>query len=329
MFKFEDILLTKDEILERISQEAIFEKYLGVYPQLNTRYTNPLRENKTPNTEFLYIGNTLYMRDWGGNEKNKNCFQIVQHIYNCSFHEALKHIENDFGLGAEPTNNSIPIIQRNSNKHHVETPVKKLTSIQIKKKPFTSLGMEFWNANKNFNFTEEFLESRQIYALEYIWYNQTRVKATDGQFAFQLKKGIFQIYSPFSENRRYRFRSTDLKGILVNAHLLKPSKIVLITKSFKDQFYSSVLGVNSTAFLNEGIIPTREQIDFLLTKGFPIFLYDNDEEGIKVSNKICEQYKEVRQIFLPKEYGKDVDEAIRNIGKKEVEYWMDENGLLE
>jgi hypothetical protein len=329
MFTY-DIPLTKQEILERISQESIFEKYLGIYPQTDgRRYINPLRENKTPNTEFLYIRNTLYMRDWGGNDKNLNCFSIVQLLYNCSYNEALKHIENDFGLGSQPINTNIPTIQRNSNYNHVEVPVKKLTSIQIRKKEFTEKELNFWNCNNNFNFTTEELEKHQIYSTEYVWYNENKIKSKEGVFAYQLKPQIFQIYSPFCEDRKYRFRSTDLKGILVNAHLLKPSKTVLLTKSFKDEFYSRVLRANSTALLNEGIIPTRQQIDFLKTKGRIVLLYDNDEKGIAVANRICDEYKEVSKIFLPVDYGKDVDESIRNVGKKKVLYWMDKNGLLE
>ena len=318
----------KQQILSKFSQEEIFQKYLGFYPKLNVRYTNPLRENKTPNTEFLYVGDVLYMRDWGSDQKNLNCFSLVQHLYNCSFYEALQHVQIDFGMDAKQMQQCLPTIQRNSNYAHVEAHVNKLQTIRIRKKEFTEKELEFWNCNGNFNFNTKKLESMQIYSTEYVWYNNNQWKSKEGVFAYQLKQGIFQIYSPFVEDRRWRFRSTDLKGIMVNQHLLQKRKTVLVTKSFKDEFYSRMLRANSTAFLNEGIIPTKEQIDFLLALGFPVFLYDNDKKGIEVSNRICDQYKKVGQIFLPKEFGKDIDEAIRNVGKKEVEYWMDENELL-
>lgn len=328
MFKFEDISLTKQEILERVSQEDIFEKYLGIYPKPNQRYTNPLRENKTPNTEFIYMGSTLFMRDWGSSEKNKDCFDIVQLLYNCNFNEALKHIENDFGLGSEPANNSIPLIQRDSNKYHVETPVKKLTSIQIKKKEFTKKELEFWNCNNNFNFTTKSLESMQIYSTEYVWWNQHKTKSKEGTFAYQLKKGIFQIYSPFNVDRKYRFRSTNLKDVIAGIQWLKKDKYVVLTKSYKDFLMLHKLNVNACALLNEGIIPTEQQMSLIAQYGTPVILFDNDEKGIATSKKICELYN-CTYLQIPDGNYKDTFDFIYKEGIDTVINWLFENKLLE
>lgn len=330
MFKFEDIPLTKNEILSRVSQEAIFEKYLGIYPQTDgRRYINPLRENKTPNTEFLYVGDILYMRDWGSSEKNKDCFDVVSLLYNCNtFYETLRHIENDFGLDSQPINTNIPTIQRNSNYNHVEVSVKKLTSIQIKKKEFTEKELEFWNCNGNFNFTTEELEKHQIYSTEYVWWNNERSKSKEGVFAYQLKKGIFQIYSPFCEDRKYRFRSTNLKDVIAGIQFLRKDKYVVLTKSYKDLLVLLNLNVNACALLNEGIIPTEQQMALITQYGAPVILFDNDEKGVAVSKKICDMYG-CTYLQIPDGNYKDAFDFIHEEGVDAVVNWLFENKLLE
>jgi len=317
----------KQQILSKFSQEEIFQKYLGFYPKLNVRYTNPLRENKTPNTEFLYIGDALYMRDWGSDQKNLNCFSLVQHLYNCSFYEALQHVQIDFGMDAQQMQQCPPTIQRNSNYAYVEAIVKKLQSIRIRKKEFTEKELEFWNCNGNFEFNTKQLEAKQIYSTEYVWYNNNQWKSKEGVFAYQLKQGRFQIYSPFSEDRKYRFRSTNLKDVIAGVQWLEKSEYVVLSKSYKDMIMLRSLNVNACALLNEGIIPTKEQMSLIASYGTPVVLFDSDEKGIAVSKKICELYG-CRYLQLPDGNFKDAYEFVYEEGKSVVEEWLDENGLL-
>lgn len=317
----------KQQILSKFSQEEIFQKYLGFYPKLNVRYTNPLRENKTPNTEFLYVGDVLYMRDWGSDQKNLNCFSLVQHLYNCSFYEALQHVQIDFGMDAKQMQQCPPTIQRNSNYAHVEAHVNKLQTIRIRKKEFTEKELEFWNCNGSFNFNTKKLESMQIYSTEYVWYNNNQWKSAEGVFAYQLKQGIFQIYSPFNEDRRYRFRSTNLKDVIAGVQWLEKSEYVVLSKSYKDMIMLRSLNVNACALLNEGIIPTKEQMSLIASYGNPVVLFDSDEKGITVSRKICELYG-CRYLQLPDGNFKDAYEFVYEEGKSVVEEWLDENGLL-
>lgn len=321
--------LTKDYILNKVSQEEIFERYLGIYPEPDKRFKNPLRDNSTPNSEFIFVGNYIYLRDWGGNDKNINCFDVVKLIYkNCSYEDCLKHICNDFGLDIESSNSVLSKEKREINQPRLEDSIslKKLSSIKIKKKDFTKKELEFWNCNGNFNYSTRILESHQIYSTDYVWYNDKQVKSREGVFAYQLKPGMFQIYSPFSDDRRYRFRCTDLKGVIAYVGRLKKSKYVIVTKSVKDCEIAFMHGLNACAFLNEGIIPTEEEITYLSSFGELIFLYDNDEKGREVINKIAKIYPFIKFIFVPS--GKDLYEFTYKEGRKVVEQWIDENNLI-
>ncbi len=322
----------KQQILSKFSQEEIFQKYLGFYPKVDRRYTNPLRENKTPNTEFLYVGEKLIMRDWGSEDKNIDCFGLVQLLYNnCSFYEALQHIQIDFGNNPQQTVRNASTIQRNSNYAHVEAHVNKLQTIRIRKKEFTEKELEFWNCNGNFNFNTKKLESMQIYSTEYVWYNNNQWKSAEGVFAYQLKPQIFQIYSPLVEDRKFRFRSTNLKDVIVGEEDETSSNTLLVTKSVKDTKCAMILGANSRGMLNEGVIPSPVQMNYFKKKGKRVvFLYDNDEKGIETVKRICDVYnqEEVGYIFLPKHVGKDVWDFTYNEGKEAAIQWLDENNLL-
>ena len=318
----------KQQILSKFSQEEIFQKYLGFYPKLNIRYTNPLRENKTPNSEFKWYNGYLQFYDWGDSGKSLDCFTLVQKLYNCSFYEALQHIQIDFGNSSQQTVRNASTIQRNSNYAHVEAHVNKLQTIRIRKKEFTEKELEFWNCNGNFNFNTKKLESMQIYSTEYVWYNNNQWKSKEGVFAYQLKQGIFQIYSPFSEDRKYRFRSTNLKDVIAGSQWLEKSEYVVLSKSYKDMTMLRSLNLNACALLNEGIIPTQEQIDFIAQYGRIVVLFDSDEKGINVSRKICELYG-CTYLQLPEGNFKDAYEFVYEEGRNKVEEWLDLNHLLK
>lgn len=333
MFNFDVPIenLNPDWILSKISQEEIFQRYLGIYPELNKRYTNPLRpDNKTPNSEFSFYNNYLQFKDWGsGDALPLNCFTIVQKLYNCTFYEALQRISYDFGLCVQSSNYFSSKEERVIYKPTLEVSLKKkLENIRIKKKEYTTKELEFWNCNENFEFDTKFLEKYQIYSTEYVWYNSNPVKSLEGVFAYQLKPNIFQIYSPFVEERKYRFRSTNLKGTIAYYWNLKKSKYVVVTKSVKDAFYLKILGCNAVAFLNEGYIPTEQEILYLQEFGRLVFLYDNDETGRKVVNKIKNLY-DVSYLFIEEDYQvKDTYEFLVKHGKKEVLKWLDLNDLI-
>lgn len=304
-----DRKLNKDDILKLISQEEIFYKYLGIYPEIGKKYINPLRENHTPNTEFIWINNVLYLRDWGWeNEKNLNCFGVVQYLNKCNYEEALTIIYWDY---LKHNTIKIPENKRNDDRSYVQH---KLLDIKIKVKPYSKEGLDFWSCNEEFNVNETILKKYQIYECEYVWFNNKQIKCFELTFAYQIEKGIFQIYIPFAKDKRYKFRTSKLKDVIPFYSLCNKNIPIIITKSYKDAYVLRRMGYNACCFLNEGIINYIEG-DF-------IWLFDNDEKGVKTRNKYLELYKGSSYLEIPKEYGKDCWEFVYNYGKKEFEKWM-------
>lgn len=298
--------IRREDVLKHLSQEEIFFKYLGIYPELNKKYLNPLRENKTPNTDFVYINDILYMRDWGWeNSKNLSCFDVVSYINKCNYEEALNIIYRDVIKSNHP---NIPKIQKPNNSSVAS--IKQPLDIKIKIKSYSKEALDFWSCNEEFSITPEILKKYQIYECDYVWYNNKQCKCYELTFAYQISKGKFQIYTPFTKEKRYKFRTSSMKDVIPFYHLCDKNVPIIVTKSYKDAFCLRVLGYNACCFLNEGVV---NQIE-----GSLIWLLDNDEKGIKTRNKYLELYKGSSYLEIPKEYGKDCWEVVYNYGKNEL-----------
>lgn len=299
--------LTKEDVLKYISEEEIFLKYLGIYPEINKRYKNPLRENHTPNTEFTYNNGILYMKDWGWEqeERGMNCFEVIKKINNCTYEEALNIIYRDV---VESNHPNISKIQKHNNP--TVASIKQPLDIKIKVKQYSKEAIDFWSCNEEFIVTPKILRNYQIYECEYVWYNNKQIKCQELTFAYQISKGKFQIYIPFAKEKRWKFRTMELKNVIPFYHLCDRSVPVIVTKSYKDAYVLRRLGYNACCFLNEGTISDIE--------GIIIWLFDNDEKGIKTRNKCLELYKESTYLEIPKEYGKDCWEVVYNYGKNEL-----------
>ena len=77
--------ITKEFILSKISQEAIFEFYLGI-PVKKGLFCSPscIRVDKKPTCSFYKSGKgNLTYKDFAG--PTFNCIDVVMHLYNCSF----------------------------------------------------------------------------------------------------------------------------------------------------------------------------------------------------------------------------------------------------
>lgn len=93
---YEEKPLTKELILQHVSEEAIFEHY-GV-PIKKGLFCSKLRPDRNP-TVGLYRNKRgrLIMKDFGS-DFSGDCFAYVMSLFNVSYYMALQIIANDFGI---------------------------------------------------------------------------------------------------------------------------------------------------------------------------------------------------------------------------------------
>lgn len=306
--------LNKNTILKYISQEQIFEKYLGFIPDLKLLYKNPLRTDKTPGCSFYYRENSnkLIFHDfaWG---VHWDCFDVVQYSYNCNFPKALEKIADDFNIkqtGVQLTKRDIsklPPIPKQHNKLEIK-----------RKKIFHPKELEYWNIG-GLNVTEKDLLDNRIFSISHLWEHTNKgvnyYHNLFMTFAFQYGQETFQIYSPLKKKEQRRFINSQGFKIGDLKRLDPKADYVVITKSRKDSFFLRMLGVNACFIINERVYLTLEVQNLLDKYPVKFTLFDNDKTGKAASARFRRDYDTVPLFYDKQSDGKDTYDTLKRKGK--------------
>jgi len=285
MFKFK-IPVNREYILKRITEEDIFERYLGIRPQFNTEFTNPLREDKSPGCVF-YINQygRIKFKDysWGF---NWDCFNVVEYLYKINFSEALKRVAIDFGLTdghiSDPSLN-----RREAKKDKLE--------LRIKRRDFNLDDYNFWT--RQYGFTESDLREASIYPIEYAWFVRNgqleliyAYKPGDPGYGYHFGGYDYKLYFPYKQKPG---RFIQNRGDIIQGLDKLPSTgghILIITKSYKDVVcinkYCKHLGCYGIAPMSENkLIPFSLYHTLALKYDYIFVLMDFDRTGIRVAQE--------------------------------------------
>jgi len=307
--------LTAEYILSQYSQEQIMERYLGVPIKLHQRFLSPLRQDKNPTCGFFYTKEgSLIFKDFAGFFSG-GCFKVVMHIYNCSFHEALEIIANDFGLidGVRVERKDYP---------HLITFQRKETIIDIKRRPFNEEDREFWT---QFGISKATLVHFRVPPVEVVWLNGKiiyRYKKGDPAYAYDFGDGQYKIYFPKRKTNRFMCNCSVVQGYQVPRDT---SDGVVITKSMKDVLVLHEFGITAFAPQSETVYPDENWISALLMEApVVVSLYDFDRAGVTMANYMRKRYG-IQPMFLTngrfntKNYGaKDISDLVASAGKNYV-----------
>ena len=140
--------LRKENILSRITDCDIFQKYLGHKFDLGTVFHSPLRKDDNPSFNIFRStkegeGNLLF-KDFGIG-KHGDCFQFVMIKYSLDFPQCLQMINTDFNLGlVSEMYIDLDVITTVVTPTQFVKPVKLPTTIMIEEEPFTLEDYEYW-----------------------------------------------------------------------------------------------------------------------------------------------------------------------------------------
>ena len=314
--------LTAEYILSQYSQEQIMEHYLGVPIRLRHRFLSPLRQDANPTCGFFYTKEgSLIFKDFAGFFSG-GCFKVVMHIYNCTFHEALEIIANDFGLldGVRVERKDYP---------HLVTFQRKETVIEIKRRSFNDEDREYWTG---FGIRKCTLIKFNVPPVAAVWLNGRQIysyKKGDPAYAYDFGNEQYKIYFPFRKTNRFLCNCSLVQGYQIPRDL---SKGVVITKSMKDVLVLHELGITALAPQSETVYPDPEWIAGLLSDA-PVVrsLYDFDRAGVTMANFMRKKYG-IQPIFLtngrfstPNFKAKDISDLVKLRGieavRKSISLW--------
>lgn len=294
-FVLEPINITKDLILNRVSEEKLMEHYLGV-PVKKGLFKSPLRRDNFPTMSFYRSNKTgrLIVKDFGSDFCG-DFVSVVMEKFRCSYGKALQIVANDFGITSNKhLVKNAPLIEYTNTKFEETTGA----IIQVEIKEFEQYELDWW---AKFGITEKTLKKFKVFSCKNVFLNGNLFHLyKEKQLVFGYYGGIregierWRIYMPC--NRKHKFVSNWKSFRLQGAHMLpKSGDAIVITKSLKDVMVLYEFGIPAIAPISENCYLTDAQHNKLINKFNKVMLfYDNDRAGISNLNKFrkahCELY---------------------------------------
>lgn len=311
--------ISKELILSRFSEEQLMEYYLHL-PVRRGLFRSPLRRDKQPTCSF-YRNNsgTLIFKDFATGQ-HLNVFGVVQEIFKCDYHEALRIIANDMGIVRDRE------LHRNPGKIN-ENPTKitdkEMSKIQVEVQDFTDLELKWWG---KYGITLNILKKFNVYSCKHVFLNGNLLAKSQQHcpiFGYYGKKyqGLELWRCYFPKRTSFRFITNwPSKKIQGYDQLPKEGKLLVITKSMKDCMTLYSCGISAIAPNSENLFVSDNMLNELKSRfKYIVVFYDNDRPGLHNMARIRREHPELVYISIPKQYGsKDISDFYKDHGRKET-----------
>lgn len=301
--------LTKDYILKQITQENIFEYYLGISVTTDGLIKCPpvIRAgDKKPTCSFYYSNNgKLRLRDWAGYFWG-DCFDVVAYILRVDskdkkgFGVILDQISRDFKLHKYKDSSYITT-GSTFDERDVNTKIKKGKALfQFQPRNWLKQDADFWLAG---NINSKLLKIGRVYPVLYAWINKNLVynfNPKDPCYAYYFAPEDIKFYFPARQTYRFLGNSSYLQGI----DLFEPDRFGIITKSYKDVLSMKSFDLQAIAPSSESVpLKQDEWISIKHKCDFYVSLYDFDRQGVIMSNKLRKLYN-IQPLFFTTRFPK-------------------------
>lgn len=293
--------IDKHKILQYVSEEEIFKLVFGFIPSEYAYVLSPFRKDNKPGCWFeKNLEGRLVFRDFAYGNRPIDCFEAVKIHYKLKgFYESLKFVYNHFIKGRK---------LENKVQFKYTPQIKKEVEILFESRDFLNKDAKYWiryGVSKDQLIADKVFPVKKFHLLN-TKNGDVKNRVYESCYAFtdfnsQKKK----LYFPFRKGSA-RFISNCKKNDIGNINKI-PSlgRQLIITKSYKDCRVLTNMGKYCIWIQNEGMIPDNEVLIPIIKNYSDIIVwYDNDEAGIKASQKLSDKINLVlpnksRPITLP------------------------------
>lgn len=336
----EHIEISPEQILQKISQEQIFEFVLKQKFDFNERYKSPFRRDIRPNCRFEERPDgTILFVDFGERLRNpakthRSCFGMMIDAYpGITVSGVIRVLCGEFGLSVHSCDYNRTVIENSYgyNRNDSESEESEITKMAYRRKQFNRLDVQHWS---QYLIRPEELIQDNVFAT-----NRFTVKKPGKKLkVINVYKYCYvydfidriKVYQPFSE--KYRFvTNCDENNIGNIDNLPETGDKLFIQKAYNDHRVLRNLnfGLNVIWFQNEGCVPDIYILKNL-TERFKLIniFFDNDEAGTLASIKLCDIFNSLREdsakvVHLPsfisrKLTYKNVSDFIHKEGRQEL-----------
>ena len=329
--------LTKTYILERVSQEQIFEYYLGIPVVLNKLLASPLRDDSNPTCSFYYNNQgRLRFRDFSGHFWG-DCFDAVAHQLTVdskdkrAFQLVIHTIAKDFRIHKYKDNNEVIKYNTITKDFFSKKKIKDKITFEIVPRDWNYHDDAYW---KRFNVDRNLLYHGKVYPAEEIHLARgeqdfTRIykySTKDPAYCYYGGLGTFniddwKIYYPYRKKGEQRFHSNS--SFLQGKHLIDGGKVGIITKAYKDVLSFRSFGLQAVAPSAEGVLLTLPDFEFMRDNfDYLVSCMDYDRTGQRMAKLLRDTYDIPPLMFTNGNYGS------KDFGSKDFAEYVDNNGVL-
>lgn len=319
--------ITPNEILQKITQEQIFEFILGKDFSYDKRYNSPFRKDDSPGCKFTVAKDgTIFFTDFAEvkGKTHRICWRMVMDYYNVSLSGAINILISKFNLSDDAKD--YKEVEEKNLKYLKSTLEEKIrTPITYDKKAYDKRDVQYWS---QFIITPRELLSDEVYSTDRIYVKGKVIKLCTPCYAIDFLHAV-KLYQPYSI--KYKWLCNTDQDDIGNIDNLPPTgEELVVAKSYKDH---RVLRNNAVPYViwlgSEAYIPSLHILQNLASRFRLITIFfDNDFKGIEYAMKLYEilsQIREgcVRMIHLPvlvsrKMTWKDPAEFISKEGRQDL-----------
>lgn len=317
--------LTKEMLLNHISEEELFKFYCSNFKKLDTFFcAEPdLRPYGNPDTKasckITRLSKGIYYKDFGTSALALDIWNYVQIKYGLSYHEALEKVAMDFGLINNTnisaySNKFIPPIITNITKDY--TP----TILPIARRKWNLDDKKYWL--DNYLIGVKLLESFDVTPITHFWVKGYPIIGDKLAYCYLYYEymGVWlkKIYQPESVTRKWtsNINNTVVQGI---NNIPKTSDLLIITSSLKDIITLTQMGYHAVAPNNEMTwLPVNVWNKFISRYSKKIILFNTDLGGFEGATNSSRLYN-IPYTYIPKEEfnpkynGKDPSDLVKEL----------------
>ena len=304
--------ITREDILKHITQEEIFSFYMGEDINSLGVFHSPLREDNIPSFALYFHKhhrNILMFKDFATNDCG-DFIVLVMKLFNVDYPTALKKIAFDLKLA----NFNIDLNKQVVNYTRIVD--KKGVKLGIKSRNWLVKDKNYWSS---FGIKKSTLAKFNVHPVDYIFYNDTAVKAAEYAYAYvELKDGkvTYKIYQPFESKLKKWINNANYSVHQGYTQLPKEGELLIITKSLKDVMsIHDCLNISAIGLQSESVM-MKESVMQEYKNRFKkvICLFDNDSAGKKLSENFTNTYN-IPHFFVPELPGvTDFSDLVKALG---------------
>ncbi len=290
--------ISKDKILEYVTQEDIFQLVFGYEPVEFEYVTSPFREDNNPGCWFEIDLNTNKLRftDFadtrvinGVKMSNIDCFDSVMVYFGLpNFYKTLEFIKAKLIDGKEIKHDIVHKVYTKPKKK-----VKKKVKILMNTRDFYMVDKIFWQ--DRYGITKENLIEDKVFPLRKFKLFNTKTgdhmfRTNDIAYGYtEFKSGNKKIYRPKKKGNRRFITNCDADDVGGMNSNIKSGRLLIITKSYKDYRVLKNLGLNVRWLQNEGMFPKSQEFWELISNfDRVVVFFDNDPAGIKAAGNLVD-----------------------------------------